>query len=166
MRSNDYIKGPELLQQQLLKTRMKKPFQKKKKIDQFCLILHFLFYLQQIRKFLIVVLFTIFKLISLFRVRIGLHWFVTRPFFDGFIMFVILLSSVALALEDPVKEDSDRNKKLGLLDYGFTAIFAIECLLKMLDLGMFLHPGAYLRDIWNVMDISVVSCAILSFYFK
>jgi len=99
-------------------------------------------------------------------VRIGLHWFVTRPFFDGFIMFVILLSSVALALEDPVKEDSERNQKLGLLDYGFTAIFAIECLLKMLDLGMFLHPGAYLRDVWNVMDISVVSCAILSFYFK
>ena len=42
------------------------------------------------------------------RVRIHLHWFVTRPFFDGFIMFVILLSSVALALEDPVKEDSER----------------------------------------------------------
>ena len=41
-----------------------------------------------------------------FRVRIGLHWFVTRPFFDGFIMFVILLSSVALALEDPVKENT------------------------------------------------------------
>merc|ERR1719295_872069 len=62
-------------------------------------------------------------------VRIHLHWFVTRPFFDGFIMFVILLSSVALALEDPVKEDSERNQKLGLLDYGFTAIFAIECML-------------------------------------
>merc|ERR550517_1104478 len=99
-------------------------------------------------------------------VRIHLHWFVTRPFFDGFIMFVILLSSVALALEDPVKEDSERNQKLGLLDYGFTAIFAIECMLKMLDLGMFLHPGSYMRDVWNVMDISVVSCAILSFYFK
>lgn len=81
-------------------------------------------------------------------------------------MFVILLSSVALALEDPVKEDSDRNVKLGYLDYGFTAIFAIECMLKMLDLGMFLHPGSYLRDVWNVMDICVVSCAILSFYFK
>ena len=82
-------------------------------------------------------------------------------------MFVILLSSVALALEDPVKEDSERfiniiiiivifvlfvimffsfrNQKLGLLDYGFTAIFAIECMLKMLDLGMFLHPGSYMR---------------------
>ena len=45
-------------------------------------------------------------IIFIFRVRIGLHWFVTRPFFDGFIMFVILLSSVALALEDPVKEST------------------------------------------------------------
>ena len=81
----------------------------------------------------------------LFSVRIGLHWFVTRPFFDGFIMFVILLSSITLAMEDPVKEDSDRNQKLGYFDYGFTAIFGVECLLKMLDLGMFLHPGSYLR---------------------
>ena len=64
------------------------------------------------------------------------------------------------------QEDSDWNQKLGMLDYGFTAIFAIESLLKMLDLGLFLHPGAYMRDIWNVMDISVVSCALLSFYFK
>ena len=43
---------------------------------------------------------------------------------------------------------SFRNQKLGLLDYGFTAIFAIECMLKMLDLGMFLHPGSYMRWPW------------------
>ena len=79
------------------------------------------------------------------RVRVGLHWFVTRPFFDGFIMFVILLSSITLALEDPVQEDSEINQKLGIFDYLFTAIFGVECLLKMLDLGMFLHPGSYLR---------------------
>ena len=75
----------------------------------------------------------------------SLHWFVTRPFFDGFIMFVILLSSITLALEDPVQEDSEINQKLGIFDYLFTAIFGVECLLKMLDLGMFLHPGSYLR---------------------
>ena len=60
-------------------------------------------------------------------------------------MFVILLSSITLALEDPVQEDSEINQKLGIFDYLFTAIFGIECLLKMLDLGMFLHPGSYLR---------------------
>lgn len=85
------------------------------------------------------------NLCLIFRVRVGLHWFVTRPFFDGFIMFVILLSSITLALEDPVQEDSEINQKLGIFDYFFTAIFAVECMLKMLDLGMFLHPGSYLR---------------------
>ena len=69
--------------------------------------------------------------ISFYSVRVGLHWLVTKPFFDGFIMFVILLSSAALAAEDPVQEHSDRNKMLKVFDYGFTAIFAIECLLKV-----------------------------------
>jgi voltage-dependent calcium channel N type alpha-1B len=64
-------------------------------------------------------------------VRVGLHWFVTKPFFDGFIMFVILLSSVALAAEDPVEEQHPRNLLLKYFDYVFTAIFAIECSLKV-----------------------------------
>jgi hypothetical protein len=81
-----------------------------------------------------------------------------------FIMLVIVLSSIALASEDPVDEDSPRNLLLGYADYGFTAIFTLECTLKMIDLGFVLHPGSYLRDFWNFMDITVVSCALISFY--
>ena len=36
--------------------------------------------------------------------------------------------------------------------------------LQILDQGFVLHPGAYMRDFWNVMDITVVSCALTSFY--
>lgn len=68
---------------------------------------------------------------NLHRVRVGIHWFVTKPFFDGFIMFVILLSSAALAAEDPVQENHPRNLMLKNFDYGFTAIFAMECSLKV-----------------------------------
>ena len=64
-------------------------------------------------------------------VRVGLHWMVTKWWFDGFIMFVILLSSAALAAEDPVQENSPRNKMLAKFDYAFTAIFFIECFLKV-----------------------------------
>ena len=46
-------------------------------------------------------------------------------------MFVILLSSAALAAEDPVQEKHPRNLMLKKFDYGFTAIFGIECLLKV-----------------------------------
>lgn len=96
--------------------------------------------------------------------RVAIHWIVTKKIFDMFIMFVIILSSIALASEDPVDEDSPRNKILGYADYGFTAIFTLECTLKILDLGFVLHPGSYLRDFWNFMDITVVSCALISFY--
>ena len=47
-------------------------------------------------------------------------------------MFVILLSSAALAAEDPVQEKHPRNLMLKKFDYGFTAIFGIECLLKVI----------------------------------
>ena len=46
-------------------------------------------------------------------------------------MFVILLSSAALAAEDPVQEYHPRNVLLKYFDYGFTAIFAVECTLKV-----------------------------------
>jgi hypothetical protein len=46
-------------------------------------------------------------------------------------MFVIVLSSIALAAEDPVSENSERNKVLGFADYWFTAIFTLEVLLKV-----------------------------------
>ena len=38
--------------------------------------------------------------------------------------------------------------------------------LQILDLGLIFHPGSYLRDIWNVMDSLVVSCALISLYFQ
>jgi hypothetical protein len=63
-----------------------------------------------------------------------------------------------------VDENSPRNIIMGYADYGFTAIFTLECSLKIIDQGLVLHPGSYLRDFWNVMDITVVVCALVSFY--
>ena len=58
---------------------------------------------------------------------------------------------------------NSRNQKLVYFDYGFTCIFAIEVSLKLIDYGVILHPGSYLRELWNIMDLLVVSCAITSF---
>ncbi|XP_014668456.1 PREDICTED: voltage-dependent calcium channel type A subunit alpha-1-like [Priapulus caudatus] len=93
------------------------------------------------------------------------HFVVNLRYFDIFIMLVILASSVALAAEDPVKEDSQRNHVLNLLDYVFTGVFTIEMLLKIIDLGVILHPGSYCRDPWNLLDALVVICALVAFYF-
>ncbi|XP_037047740.1 voltage-dependent calcium channel type A subunit alpha-1-like isoform X2 [Bradysia coprophila] len=95
-------------------------------------------------------------------VRRCAHWIVNMKYFDFFIMFVIGLSSIALAAEDPVVENSKINVFLNKVDVGFTAVFAVEMVLKVIDLGIICHPKSYLRDIWNIMDSVVVICAIVS----
>ena len=80
-------------------------------------------------------------------------------------MAIIPPSSFALAAEDPVEEKSDRNMVLAYFDYIFTCIFAVEMFLKILDLGVVLHPGSYCRDFWNIMDAIVVCCALLAWMF-
>ncbi|XP_049884559.1 voltage-dependent calcium channel type A subunit alpha-1 isoform X4 [Pectinophora gossypiella] len=99
-------------------------------------------------------------------IRRGAHWVVNLRYFDFFIMIVICMSSAALAAEDPVVEESDRNKILNCFDYAFTGVFTVEMLLKIVDLGILFHPGAYLRDLWNIMDAAVVICALVSFSFE
>jgi len=46
-------------------------------------------------------------------------------------MLIIILSSVALAAEDPINDDSDWNNYLDVVDNVFTVIFAIEMILKV-----------------------------------
>ncbi|XP_058802800.1 voltage-dependent calcium channel type A subunit alpha-1 isoform X3 [Phymastichus coffea] len=98
-------------------------------------------------------------------VRRGAHWVVNLRYFDTFIMVVITLSSIALAAEDPVYDKNPRNTILNYFDYAFTGVFTIEMILKIVDLGVILHPGSYLREFWNFMDAIVVVCAAVSFAF-
>lgn len=56
---------------------------------------------------------------------------VNLRFFDLFIMIVIGASSIALAAEDPVNKDSERNRVLNGMDYVFTGVFAIEMSIKV-----------------------------------
>ena len=63
--------------------------------------------------------------------RIFIHGIVTFPFFETFIMVIIIMSSIALAAEDPVQENSERNHILTYFDYVFTGIFAVEMILKV-----------------------------------
>uniref|UniRef100_A0A8D0QI45 Voltage-dependent N-type calcium channel subunit alpha n=1 Tax=Sus scrofa TaxID=9823 RepID=A0A8D0QI45_PIG len=94
------------------------------------------------------------------------HYIVTMRYFEVVILVVIALSSIALAAEDPVQTDSPRNNVLKYMDYIFTGVFTFEMVIKMIDLGLLLHPGAYFRDLWNILDFIVVSGALVAFAFS
>uniref|UniRef100_A0A8B9YW64 Voltage-dependent N-type calcium channel subunit alpha n=1 Tax=Bos mutus grunniens TaxID=30521 RepID=A0A8B9YW64_BOSMU len=100
------------------------------------------------------------------RLRRFCHYIVTMRYFEMVILVVIALSSIALAAEDPVQTDSPRNNVLKYMDYIFTGVFTFEMVIKMIDLGLLLHPGAYFRDLWNILDFIVVSGALVAFAFS
>lgn len=64
-------------------------------------------------------------------IRRAAHWIVNLRYFDFFIMLIIILSSVALAAEDPINDQSKWNDALDVVDNVFTVIFAIEMVLKV-----------------------------------
>jgi len=39
------------------------------------------------------------------------------------------------------------------------------CMSQVINLGVLFHPGSYCRDLWNILDATVVICALVAFFF-
>uniref|UniRef100_A0A4W3III4 Voltage-dependent L-type calcium channel subunit alpha n=1 Tax=Callorhinchus milii TaxID=7868 RepID=A0A4W3III4_CALMI len=116
-------------------------------------------------------------------IRVGCHRLINHHIFTNLILAFIMLSSVSLAAEDPIRNFSFRNHVLGYFDYAFTAIFTVEILLKILGFadyvftsmfafeivlkmtsyGAFLHKGSFCRNYFNLLDLLVVGVSLVSF---
>ncbi|KAM8754234.1 voltage-dependent L-type calcium channel subunit alpha-1D isoform 6-T6 [Acanthopagrus schlegelii] len=96
-------------------------------------------------------------------IRVFCHKLINHQIFTNLILVFIMLSSVSLAAEDPIRNFSARNIILGYFDYAFTAIFTVEILLKMTAFGAFLHKGAFCRNYFNLLDLLVVGVSLVSF---
>ncbi|XP_072915388.1 voltage-dependent L-type calcium channel subunit alpha-1C isoform X5 [Hemitrygon akajei] len=97
------------------------------------------------------------------RFRVLCHRIVNDNIFTNLILFFILLSSISLAAEDPVHQDTKRNQVLTYADYVFTSIFTVEIILKMTAYGAFIHKGSFCRNYFNILDLVVVSVSLISF---
>jgi hypothetical protein len=76
-------------------------------------------------------------------------------YFDFFIMVVISLSSIALAAEDPVDEESTRNTILEYFDYAFTCVFTIEMILKV---SFLTHSEIPVCEYTSLIHIRLIVC--------
>ncbi|KPP78631.1 voltage-dependent L-type calcium channel subunit alpha-1F-like [Scleropages formosus] len=101
---------------------------------------------------------------NIFRFRKGCHKLIHHPLYTNLILVFIILSSISLAAEDPIRAHSFRNTVLGYADYAFTSIFTVEIILKMTVYGAFLHEGSFCRNWFNLLDLLVVSVSLISFF--
>uniref|UniRef100_A0A8C4KZS3 Voltage-dependent L-type calcium channel subunit alpha n=1 Tax=Equus asinus asinus TaxID=83772 RepID=A0A8C4KZS3_EQUAS len=96
------------------------------------------------------------------KIRVFCHRIVNATWFTNFILLFILLSSAALAAEDPIRAESVRNQILGYFDIAFTSVFTVEIVLKMTTYGAFLHKGSFCRNYFNILDLVVVAVSLIS----
>ncbi|XP_056278035.1 voltage-dependent L-type calcium channel subunit alpha-1D [Pseudoliparis swirei] len=96
--------------------------------------------------------------------RVACHNLIHHHYFTNFILVFIILSSISLAAEDPIKSHSFRNIVLGYADYVFTSVFTVEIVLKMTVYGAFLHSGSFCRNAFNLLDLVVVGVSLASFF--
>ena len=88
--------------------------------------------------------------------------------FDLFILANIFATCVVLALmnPDPESDTSDINLKLNKAEIFFMIVFAGESVIKIIAMGFVLHPGAYLRNGWNILDFSIVLIGLVAMIFE
>lgn len=89
-----------------------------------------------------------------------------HPYFEYFILVVIIISSITLALENPLNNpDSKLSKSLDIINIIMTSIFWIEFMMKVLANGLIFNgKQSYLRNPWNIIDFFIVIISILSIF--
>lgn len=94
--------------------------------------------------------------------RVQVNQLINHQYFEYFILFVIIFSSVMLALDDPLTEKTV--EAFLILDEIITVIFICEALLKIIAKGFLLNgPDSYMRQPANLLDVVVIIFSSFTF---
>lgn len=95
--------------------------------------------------------------------RRGCQIIVESPYFNNTILFLIIVSTVTLALETPLDDPKgEKLEILGYIDLFMTCAFTFEMVVKILAWG-FACAGkdSYIREPWNILDFLIVLSALM-----
>ncbi|CAK62390.1 unnamed protein product (macronuclear) [Paramecium tetraurelia] len=96
------------------------------------------------------------------KIRIRVSKLINHKYFEFFILTIIIISSILLALDDPLS--SSNNITLNVIDEIITALFICEAALKIISKGFILNgPDSYIRSPGNILDLVVIIFSSLAF---
>lgn len=93
------------------------------------------------------------------KIQVAFSKITNTAYFDNFILAIILCNLVTIAIDFEGSSDN-YTKVLTIFNYIFTAIFIIECILKLLANGF----SRYFYIGWNKFDFFVVIASIIDLY--
>jgi len=98
-------------------------------------------------------------------IRVFCGHLIGHIYFESFIQFLILLSSLSLAIDSPL-DDPKSSFRYAMYYFEFvtTFFFSCEAMLKIVVTGLALNKGAYLRSGWNALDFIIVIISVMSLF--
>jgi len=100
------------------------------------------------------------------RARIALGKFAENPYFDAFVYNLIGLNSLFLALEEPSLTLPYSISTIELAGNIVSLLFIVECVIKILVMGLVRGKYTYLKDNYNKLDFFIVIFSIISFFLE
>ena len=98
------------------------------------------------------------------KLRMMCYDVINNKAFDYFVLFIITCSTVKVAVDTYLIEESSTStlvRAMIYLDIIFTVLFSIEFMLKSVALGFVEGSTSYIRDTWNTFDFLIVIFSIL-----
>ena len=86
-------------------------------------------------------------------------YIVKNQIFDNISLVIILMNSLLILISDPLDENSISN----ITDTYFLYFYTFEMFLKVFSFGFVTSENSYLREIWNILDFTVIIFGWLSF---
>lgn len=85
--------------------------------------------------------------------------------FERFILVLIAISSLALAVDNPMlNPESATAKFLSHVEVVLVALFSVEMVVKVCASGFLFMPKAYLKSSWNILDFVVVVISVAQLF--
>jgi voltage-dependent calcium channel R type alpha-1E len=81
--------------------------------------------------------------------------------FENISITVIIVNSLFLAMDDPLRDPSETPTFMLMADDIFQYLYTVEMVVKILSLGFILNGGSYLRDAWNILDFVIIGSGYL-----
>ena len=103
------------------------------------------------------------------RLRILMYKIITNNKFETFILVLIILSSIKLIYDTYLFDLSDEDLRVVIsakLDLFFTALFTVECVMKIVSFGFVQDNNSYLRESWSQMDFFIVVTSLIDATFS
>jgi hypothetical protein len=96
----------------------------------------------------------------------GAQMIMMHSMFESISISVIIVNSIFLAMDDPLRDPSETPEYMTVADDIFQYLYTIEMVVKIVSLGFIVNTGSYLRDAWNILDFVIIASGYMGMFLQ